>query len=51
MQKDSCGDDFRIVFNALQLCHPRCEEPGTDDVIEQIGLAFQAGMFDRPIND
>jgi hypothetical protein len=36
MQRGSDGDDFRVVLDTLELSDPRREQPGTDDVIEQV---------------
>src|SRR6516225_11181284 len=51
MQQGSDGDDFRVVLDALELSDPRREQPGTDDVIEQVGLALSPGILHRPVND
>ena len=51
MQQGSDGDDFRVVLDALELSDPRREQPGTNDVIEQVGLALSPGILHRPVND
>lgn len=40
MQQRAHRDDFRIVFYALKLAEPHGEEPGADNVIEQVGSHF-----------
>jgi hypothetical protein len=47
VQKSFDGDNFRVVFSAFELPDPCCEEPGADDMIEQIGFAFLVSVFDR----
>jgi hypothetical protein len=39
------------MFDVLELSDPRCKEPGTDDVIEEVRFAFLPGMLYRLIND
>src|SRR5262249_10456784 len=50
MQQGSYRDDFRVVFNVLELPNPHCKEPGADNVVEKVRLALQSGILHGPVD-
>src|SRR5262249_23149263 len=51
MQQGSYRDDFRVVFNFLDLPNPHSKEPGADNVVEEVRLAFLSGILHSPVDD
>ena len=50
MQQGADGDDLGVVYDRLELPDACRKQPGSDDVVEQIGLAFLPGILHRPLD-
>ena len=50
VQERTEGDDLSIMIELAELADPYRKQPGTDNVVEQIGLAFAAGIIESPIH-